>query len=174
MPPWVLRGATFFVTINARTRGTDGLTTGNKPQRLLASAVHYHERGTWWLHLLVIMPDHLHALLVIAPDRELTKVLSAWKAYQTKSLRVGWQAGFFDHRLCNDESFEEKANYIRMNPVRATGDASRGLVACLGAELKVGRGVPPSRVQQSRLTRRVRPTLQSTKKPALRRAAARR
>jgi putative transposase len=29
-----------------------------------------------------------------------------------------WQRGFFDHRLRADESFEEKATYVRMNPVR--------------------------------------------------------
>ena len=30
-----------------------------------------------------------------------------------------WQAGFFDHVLRNGESYGEKWNYVRMNPVRA-------------------------------------------------------
>lgn len=30
-----------------------------------------------------------------------------------------WQEDFFDHRLRSDESLDEKANYVRMNPVRA-------------------------------------------------------
>ena len=34
-----------------------------------------------------------------------------------------WQDGFFDHLLRNGESYGEKWNYVRMNPVRA------GLVA---------------------------------------------
>lgn len=119
VPAWVPRGATFFVTINAKARGTDVLTAGIIAERLLESAALYHERGIWWLHVMLVMPDHLHALLAIAPDRDLAKTLTAWKSYQTKSLRIEWQAGFFDHRLRHDESFEEKANYIRMNPVRA-------------------------------------------------------
>ena len=30
-----------------------------------------------------------------------------------------WQRGFFDHVLRNDESYEDKWNYVRENPVRA-------------------------------------------------------
>ena len=67
----------------------------------------------------MIMPDHLHALLAIAPDRQLGRTVTAWKSYQAKSLGIEWQAGFFDHRLRSSESIDEKANYIRMNPVRA-------------------------------------------------------
>jgi putative transposase len=39
-------------------------------------------------------------------------------------LRVGvqkphWQEGFFDHLLRSSESYSEKWQYVRMNPVRA-------------------------------------------------------
>jgi len=30
-----------------------------------------------------------------------------------------WQPGFFDHVLRNDESYGQKWNYVRENPVRA-------------------------------------------------------
>lgn len=30
-----------------------------------------------------------------------------------------WQDGFFDHLLRSGESYSEKWNYVRMNPVRA-------------------------------------------------------
>ncbi len=33
--------------------------------------------------------------------------------------RFRWQPGFFDHLLRNDESYGEKWNYVRDNPVRA-------------------------------------------------------
>jgi REP element-mobilizing transposase RayT len=93
---------------------------------LIESAVYYHTSGIWWLHLFLLMPDHLHALLAVPPGKQLGRTIAAWKSYQSKSLKVEWQAGFFDHRLRNDESLEEKAHYIRMNPVRA------GLVAMPG------------------------------------------
>lgn len=69
--------------------------------------------------MILIMPDHLHALLAVPPDRQLARTIATWKSYQTKSLGIDWQSGFFDHRLRSDESLHEKAHYIRMNPVRA-------------------------------------------------------
>jgi putative transposase len=42
-----------------------------------------------------------------------------WKRYTARILKITWQDGFFDHRLRHDESFVEKAAYIRMNPVRS-------------------------------------------------------
>lgn len=118
-PPWVSNGAVFFVTINAKKRSSDALVRDSRGSNLLASAAHYHDRNVWWLHLMLLMPDHLHALLAIPPDRELVRTISAWKSYQTKTLKIEWQPGFFDHRLRTHESLDEKALYIAMNPVRA-------------------------------------------------------
>ncbi len=119
MPSWVADSAICFVTINARERGIDSLLHESRASALLTSAKHQHISGTWWLHLILIMPDHLHALLSLPHDRQLARVITAWKSYQTKSSGIGWQSGFFDHRLRSEESLQEKAHYIRMNPVRA-------------------------------------------------------
>lgn len=67
----------------------------------------------------MVMPDHVHGLISLPPDRELGTTLAAWKPYLTKTAPIEWQAGFFDHRLRSDESLQEKAHYIRINPVRA-------------------------------------------------------
>jgi hypothetical protein len=32
--------------------------------------------------------------------------------------RTGWQEGFFDHLLRTNESYSQKWNYVRENPVR--------------------------------------------------------
>ncbi len=119
IPPWVGSGACFFVTINTTPRGSDQLTRPHISRRLLESVAHYHALGTWWVHLFLAMPDHVHALLAVAPDRTLVHTVRAWKSWHAKTLGIAWQAGFFDHRLRSDESFEEKAHYIRQNPVRA-------------------------------------------------------
>lgn len=50
-------------------------------------------------------------------------VISKWKEWTAKSLKVKWQRDFFEHRFRRDESFDEKVDYVRANPVRA------GLVA---------------------------------------------
>src|SRR3954468_3735282 len=122
-PPWVANGACFFVTICATPRGENQLATPADAPAILASSAHYHELRTWWVHLFLLMPDHAHALLVVAPNKTLENTIRAWKSWQVKTLGIKWQKGFFDHRLRSDESFEEKTNYIRHNPVRA------GLVA---------------------------------------------
>jgi len=71
----------------------------------------------------VILPDHIH--FFVRGDRDF--ILSEWM----KGLKRGisnaladsdhfrWQPGFFDHLLRTDESYGEKWNYVRNNPVRA-------------------------------------------------------
>ena len=69
----------------------------------------------------VIMPDHVH--LFVRGDRSFT--LSSWIGGLKRAMCVGlklpclWQPGFFDHILRSDESYAEKWNYVRNNPVRA-------------------------------------------------------
>jgi len=69
----------------------------------------------------VIMPDHIH--LFVRAGRGFT--LSSWIGGLKRALSVTlespklWQPGFFDHILRGDESYGEKWNYVRENPVRA-------------------------------------------------------
>ncbi|MFZ4482755.1 MAG: REP-associated tyrosine transposase [Chthoniobacterales bacterium] len=74
----------------------------------------------------VLMPDHLH--LFVALD-ETQLGLAAWmkslKNALSKTLRSfgtpspHWQKGFFDHVLRSGESYTQKWDYVRANPVRA-------------------------------------------------------
>ena len=66
---------------------------------------------------MLLMPDHLHALLSFNPEREMSKVVGAWKHYHARQNDIVWQQGYFDHRLRSDESLDEKARYIRSNPL---------------------------------------------------------
>jgi REP element-mobilizing transposase RayT len=68
---------------------------------------------------MLLMADHLHALLAPAPTESLHKLIETWKSFVAKTTGVEWQKNFFDHRLRTDESWEEKASYIRANPARA-------------------------------------------------------
>ncbi len=52
----------------------------------------------------------------------MSMVIGDWKRFQNSRRDVVWQEGFFDHRLRDDElgqELENKANYIRNNPVAA-------------------------------------------------------
>jgi REP element-mobilizing transposase RayT len=81
--------------------------------------MHYHAAGDWYVRLLLLMPDHLHALIAPAPDKQLRTLIADWKRFVTSRTGVVWQKNFFDHRLRSGESWEEKAAYIRANPLRA-------------------------------------------------------
>lgn len=65
------------------------------------------------------MPDHLHLLVSFPSTVDFRKIIIDWKSIIARKAGVRWQRDFFDHRLRSDESYEEKARYIRQNPARA-------------------------------------------------------
>ena len=83
------------------------------------------------LHAAVVMPDHVH-LLLIAPSEmqgwpfplvDILQCLKGATAHRINKLlqRSGpvWEEESFDHVLRSDESLKEKREYIRQNPVKA-------------------------------------------------------
>ncbi len=74
----------------------------------------------------VLMPDHAHLFVALSPeDLTLRKWIQALRSVLGKKLLVlgfqkpHWQEGFFDHLLRSGESYSQKWDYVRMNPVRA-------------------------------------------------------
>ena len=78
----------------------------------------------------VIMPDHVHLFAALPIDgitlpswvQSLRNVIGK-RLLQLGISKQHWQEGFFDHLLRSSESYGQKWNYVRENPVRA------GLVA---------------------------------------------
>jgi REP element-mobilizing transposase RayT len=119
IPSWVEDGADFFITICTQPRRLNQLCDPDIAKKIHAAFNFYQNRGDLWLHLLVLMPDHLHAIMSFNALPGMQKSISEFKKFTAKSIGIKWQRGFFDHRLRRDESYIEKAHYIRMNPVRA-------------------------------------------------------
>jgi putative transposase len=77
----------------------------------------------------VIMPDHVHLFVRGPDDSKLGRWMGTLKQFLAKAVarkkrpKPLWQRQFFDHVLRSDESYGQKWNYVRDNPVRA------GLVA---------------------------------------------
>ena len=72
----------------------------------------------------VIMPDHMHLFVRGGDDFKLAQWVNGLKrsisvALGASKKRPLWQPGFFDHVLRNDESYGQKWEYVRENPVRA-------------------------------------------------------
>jgi REP element-mobilizing transposase RayT len=94
-----------------------------------------HDHGNRYeLHAAVVMPEHVHLLLTPLRDERgwpygLPSILKSLKGTSARSVnRLSgssgpvWQEESFDHVPRSQESFEDKVEYIRQNPVR------RGLV----------------------------------------------
>jgi REP element-mobilizing transposase RayT len=120
IPSWVdPQKEIYFITINCRERFKNQLALPVPAGRVFDSIRHRQEKSLWWPYLFLLMPDHLHALLSFPPSgKPLQLVVRKWKEWTAKDLGIVWQRDFFEHRLRNDESRREKADYILLNPVR--------------------------------------------------------
>ena len=74
----------------------------------------------------VIMPDHVHLFAALPIDGiALPSWIQSLRAVIGKRLvrlqihKPHWQEGFFDHLLRSHESYAQKWDYVRLNPVRA-------------------------------------------------------
>ena len=122
----------YFVTLN----------TMNRCKVLACDAVHtafceYASNGLEYgvgIGRYVIMPDHIHLFVRITNDMTLKRWERGLKRAVSESLFASgigydiaagekiksfWQPGFFDHLLRSNESYSEKWEYVRENPVRA-------------------------------------------------------
>ena len=118
VPAWVQDGATFFITINAQDRSGAPLIQDNRPSLLWESVKWRMEQGLWWPRLFLLMPDHLHMMVNFPKTHSMKEVVRNGKHWTSDALDIQWQRGFFDHRIRNISEYEEKAAYIRLNPVR--------------------------------------------------------
>jgi len=125
-PAWVDAGAIFHIRIRVAPKCARLLTEPRTANALLHSARFYHQRTTWYCHLLLLMPDHLHALLEFPHDRDMRLIVGRWKAWRVRTGGVQWQENFFDHRIRSHRELQPKAQYIRHNPI-AKGLCERGL-----------------------------------------------
>jgi putative transposase len=119
----------WFITICARPQRFNQLAAAAPARIIFESVDHRQQRGVWFCHLLLLMPDHLH-MVVQFPDPPLgsangyrsapmQRVIAQWKRWLAERAGIAWQRDFFDHRLRRDESFTAKTDYILANPVRA-------------------------------------------------------
>ncbi len=70
----------------------------------------------------VLMPDHVHFFVRVGDGARLGSWVGGLKRWISKHASLPpktWQNGFFDHLMRSDESYGQKWNYVRDNPVRA-------------------------------------------------------
>ena len=89
-------------------------------------------RHGWAVGRYVIMPDHVHFFCrAELGAKSLSYFVGNWKSWTSRAINALsrprsapaattlWQREFFDHIVRSNESYAEKWNYVRENPVRA-------------------------------------------------------
>jgi REP element-mobilizing transposase RayT len=83
----------------------------------------WQEASAWIVGRYVVMPDHIHLFAAPASEEvEYESWVSYWRrqfSLQYKSAGHRMQTNHWDRRLRNGESYQEKWEYVRNNPVRA-------------------------------------------------------
>ena len=116
---------TYLVT--TVTRGRTPLFANLNLGRIVVRTLHRPAIATGAATLsYVVMPDHLHWLVQLHPQRDLSSVVKAVKGNSALEInRVRrtrgpvWQVGFHDHALRREEDLQDVARYVVCNPVRA-------------------------------------------------------
>jgi REP element-mobilizing transposase RayT len=116
-PAWVEDGAVFHIRIRVGAQQSTPLITPILANDLLQAAKRYHKMDRWWCDLILLMPDHLHALLVFPRAPGMSTCLRNWKRGTARFQQVDWQYNFFDHRMRDKKECNETWHYIRRNPV---------------------------------------------------------
>jgi putative transposase len=107
------------------------LACGKVAMILVRECSSARKRHSWAIGRYVIMPDHVHFFCAPELDAKALPIfLGFWKEWTSEAIKRQihvttpvWQEEFFDHVLRSSESYGEKWNYVRSNPVR------HGLVA---------------------------------------------
>jgi len=100
-------------------RGLNQLCNERIASAIFETARQYHASQRCYVKLLLLMPDHLHMLIGVPGDAQLSNLIRDFKRITARMAKIDWQRNFFDHRLRHDESLAKKFEYICQNPVRA-------------------------------------------------------
>ncbi len=121
LPHFLKADRTYYVTFCTRNREVPP----SARDVVLASCLHDHEQ-LCWLDTAVVMPDHVHLIVMPSEDASLPQILRRIKsasAYRINRIlpRAGslWQRESFDRIVRGGENLDVKREYILDNPVRA-------------------------------------------------------
>jgi len=118
-------GTSYFVTTKC-WQAHHAFQVPEVAEILLQTILNHRDRGSFLLHEFVIMPNHLHVMLTPAANASLEKCVQLIKGGSSHAIHKQrgqrleiWQEGFHDWTIRGAEDWQSKAEYIRLNPVRA-------------------------------------------------------
>ena len=94
--------------------------------KLIQDALLYFDGVRYKLPAWVVMPNHVHALLIPQAENTLTDVVHSWKSFTSNQAnqllgREGrfWQEDYFDRYIRHAQHYIDAIDYIENNPVKA-------------------------------------------------------
>lgn len=113
----------YMITTNTANR--EPIFADNKAADILLEAILFGRKQHWYYLLsFVIMPDHLH-LIIIPKDKNISGCMKSIKGFSSRKInetlgRQGtiWQSGFYDYILDGEDMMLARIRYIEENPVR--------------------------------------------------------
>jgi len=113
---------TYAVTTATHQRRVLFLRTANS-ELLLSVLFRYRDQGRYLLHGFAIMPEHLHVLLTPEAGQTIERCVQCIKggfSFQVRAQFSGevWQTGFHEHRIRDEQNFQNQLAYISANPKR--------------------------------------------------------
>ena len=97
-------------------------------KEIVENALRHFEDERYRLDEYVIMPNHVHALVIPLTENTLSEILQSWKSYTAHEInnrleRNGriWQKESFDHIIRSPQQIERVRQYIRENSKSRSG-----------------------------------------------------
>jgi REP element-mobilizing transposase RayT len=126
LPHWQIGSSVYFITFSTRR-----IELPEVCRQTILDACHFWDGKKIRLHLICVMPDHVHALIEPLEEspgvyHDLSKVLHSIKSFTAHEINkmMGnsgplWEEESWDRIIRDEKEYEEKWNYILGNPVKA-------------------------------------------------------
>jgi putative transposase len=129
LPHWQRGGATYFLTFN-----TKGLKLDREDRQIVMDACRFWQSKKISLHVLVVMPDHVHMLVtpLVKEQKDgenywypLGEIVHSIKRHSSREInkrhdRSGalWWDEYYDRLVRDEDEYLREFKYIRENPVK--------------------------------------------------------
>ncbi len=113
-------GARYFITLVTKARKS-WLRSPEHARLAIEALRAWHERDDGRILAATVMPDHVHVLLELGKGLGVGACVGCWKSHVLKKAGYAedWQRDFWEHRVRNDERWEDYGLYMFLNPYRA-------------------------------------------------------
>ena len=123
---------TYFVTVctSGKKKSLCRIVPANQPENSpcviltqLGQIVEKAIRGIPGIDKYVIMPNHVHMIIISDQGRELSSIIRLWKSVIARQSKEQiWQKSYYDHVIRDEQDYLIKWKYIDDNPSKWASD----------------------------------------------------